>query len=269
MDNLFEVIKSRRSYRSFDGAALSEADREKIMEYAKGIENPFGTDIEFRLLDAKEHGLTSPVLTGATLYVAAKTKKADYKTDLAYGYVFEDFVLYCQSLGIGTVWIAGTFNRGAFEKAMEVGEGEVMPCMTPVGYPAKKMSVKESMMRTGVKADSRKAAAELVFDGAFGAPLNPVNDAIANAIEMMRWAPSAVNKQPWRVIYKDGKYHFYEKRDKGYDNGKFDLQMIDVGIGLSHFVLALKDAGYDPQFEFADPGIEIPSNVKYAVSVIV
>ncbi len=40
---------------------------------------------------------------------------------------------------------------------------------------------------------------------------------MAEILEMVRWAPSAVNKQPWRIVYKDGTYHFYEKKDAGLD----------------------------------------------------
>ena len=36
----------------------------------------------------------------------------------AFGYAFEQIVLYAESLGIGTTWIGGTMDRKAFEKAM-------------------------------------------------------------------------------------------------------------------------------------------------------
>lgn len=266
MSDLFKNIKERRSFRTFDGNPLSKEDEEKLMNFAAGAENPFGVKIEFKMLDADEYGLTSPVLAGATKYVGAKVVPGP-DSDLAYGYAFESFVLYAQSLGIGTVWIAGTMNRDAFEKAMDLTGSEVMPCMTPVGYPAKRMAAREVLMRKGVKADSRKDASELFFDGDFGTPLKTEDKAVADALEMLRWAPSAVNRQPWRVVFKDGKYHFYEKQDKGYAHEFFDLQMIDVGIGLSHFVLALKEAGLAPVIEKADPMIATAPNVRYAVTV--
>lgn len=49
-------------------------------------------------------------------------------------------VLYAQSIGIGTVWLGGTMNRSAFERAMEPGEDEIMPCASPLGYPARKVA---------------------------------------------------------------------------------------------------------------------------------
>lgn len=70
----------------------------------------------------------------------------------AFGYSFEMLVLYAWSIGIGTVWIGGTMERSAFEEAMGLAQNERMPCMSPLGYTAKKMSLRENMMRKAVKA---------------------------------------------------------------------------------------------------------------------
>lgn len=58
-------------------------------------------------------------------------------------------MLYAQSLGIGTVWIGGTMDRAAFEATMELGENEVMPCVSPLGYPAKKTEQLPAAIDTG------------------------------------------------------------------------------------------------------------------------
>ena len=85
---------------------------------------------------------------------------------------------------------------------------------------------------------------------------------------MVRWAPSAVNKQPWRVIVSDSSYHFYEKRDKGYAGEKTgDLQKIDVGIALCHFVMGLEEMGSKLEISIADPGIAVPDGVEYIATV--
>jgi hypothetical protein len=64
-------------------------------------------------------------------------------------------------MGIGTVWIGGTMKRDHFEKEAGLTEGRRMPCITPLGYPAAKRSIKETLMRKGVKADERKPLGEL------------------------------------------------------------------------------------------------------------
>lgn len=266
MNDLMEIIKGRKSVRTYNGEQLSEEHRKLLEEYVKGIMNPFDIPVEFVLLDAKEHGLSSPVLSGEQLYVAGKVAKKPY-ADVAFGYAFEKLVLYAWSLGIGTVWIGGTMKREVFEQAAAVKDGEMMPCVSPLGYPADKRSFKETMMRKGIGADNRMPADKLFFHEKWGSPLTPDGD-MMDAMEMVRLAPSAVNKQPWRIILKDGIYHFYEKKDKGYvSESTGDLQKIDVGIALCHFTMCLEDQGKQYAVSVSDPGIDIPQDAEYIASV--
>lgn len=268
MSELSELIRSRKSVRTFDGNPLSADDREKLGQYISSIGNPFGIPVEFLLLDAEKFGLSSPVISGEKLYVAGKVKKLPY-ADVAFGYSFERLVLYAWSLGIGTTWIGGTMKREIFEKAAGLKEREMMPCVSPLGYPAKKRSVRETLMRKGVGADRRMPAEKLFFDGMFDAPLGgEKKEAVSELIDMVRWAPSAVNKQPWRIIAEDDRYHFYEKKDNGYvSDATGDLQKIDVGIALCHFVMGLEEQGKKPEVMVADPGIRTPDGVEYIATV--
>ncbi len=266
MEKLLEISRTRKSFRTFDEKPLSDEHKNNISEYIKNIPNPFDIPVEFVLLDAKEYGLSSPVLTGESLYVAGKVAKKPY-ADVAFGYSFEKLVLYAWTLGVGTVWIGGTMKRDLFEKAAGLKDGEMMPCVSPLGYPAKKMSLKETMMRKGIGADSRMSGDKLFFSNEWGHALTPSDD-MADILETVRWAPSAVNKQPWRIVYKDGLYHFYEKKDRGYaGDATGDLQKIDVGIALCHFMMGAEERGMKPEVLVDDPKIEVPGDVEYIVSV--
>ncbi len=268
MDDLMEIIKGRKSVRTYNGEALRAEHRIMLEEYAKGITNPFDIPVSFVFMDAKENGLSSPVLTGEQLYVAGKVEKKPY-ADVAFGYAFEILVLCAWSLGIGTVWIGGTMNRELFEKAAGLESGEMMPCVSPLGYPASRRSLKETMMRKGIGADNRMSPDKLFFKEKWDSALTPADD-MTDILEMVRWAPSAVNKQPWRIIFKDGVYHFYEKKDRGYvDDNTGDLQKVDVGIALCHFVMGLEDKKKHYEIKINDPGIDIPSGVEYIVSISV
>ncbi|MCR5602454.1 MAG: nitroreductase family protein [Lachnospiraceae bacterium] len=265
MNDLMEIIKGRKSVRTFDGEQVSDEHRRLLEKYIKEITNPFDIPVEFVLMDAKENGLSSPVLSGEPMYVAGKVSKKPY-ADVAFGYAFEKLVLYAWSLGIGTVLIGGTMKRENFEKAAGLKEGEMMPCVSPLGYPAAKKSLKDIMMRKGIGADSRMPGEKLFFDGSWGNPLKS-DETMEEILEMVRWAPSAVNKQPWRIIVKDGIRHFYEKKDRGYTgDATGDLQKIDVGIALCHFVMGLEDKGMSVNISVADPGIEIPQDAEYIAS---
>ena len=267
-NELLDVIKARRSVRTFDGQGLAAEETAALQEFADRAENPYGQNAVFQIFSAKEHRLSSPVIAGTDLYLTGKIQKQLHAEE-AFGYIMEEVVLFAQANGIGTTWIAGTMNRGAFEKACGLAAGEVMPCVSPLGHPAKKMSIKESLMRKGVKADSRLPFEQLFFEGSFDKPLSKTAAGdLADALEAVRWAPSAVNKQPWRLVVCEDRVHFFEKKDKGYDNGDWDLQKVDLGIALCHFLRMTKAAGLFPACVIEDPGIACPPSTCYVATVV-
>ena len=68
-----DLIRQRKSVRTFDGKPLSAEDRSALEAYTASPTNPFSVPITFRLLDVKEYGLSSPVIVGADTYLAVKS----------------------------------------------------------------------------------------------------------------------------------------------------------------------------------------------------
>ncbi len=268
MSNFLELAKSRRSVRTFDGTRPEDKLMEEIRDFSDNISNPYGIPVRFVFLDADANKLSSPVLSGEKLYVSAIVSKGEHIAE-AYGYAFEALLMHAHEKGLGTVWIGGTMPRDKFEKASKLADNEVMPCISPLGKEAKKMSVKETLMRKGVKADSRFGFGELFFDEDFNRPLTEdkaVEVGIRDALESVRVAPSAVNKQPWRVVVSGNAAHFYVKHDKGFITDDYDLQKIDVGIALYHFEKELIEEGKTPTLQISDPGIATPDQVDYVAT---
>ncbi len=263
--DVMEQIRKRRSVRSFDGRPLTEADEKALKDFSAMVENPYDIPVVWKFLSASASGLSSSVITGTDAYIAGRMPRIPHAEE-AFGYSFEKIVIYARSLGVGTTWIAGTMDRPAFEKAMKVGEGEIMPCVSPLGYPAKKMSLREGIMRKGVRADSRMDFGELFFCGTFDQPMSPESAGkFRDALEAVRLAPSAVNKQPWRILIRDGSAHFYEKGG-GLVRDGWDIQKIDMGIALCHFELGALSAGEKVSFRIDDPGLEVPGGLEYIAS---
>ncbi len=262
--DMMKLVRGRRSVRAFDGTALAAAELEEVLRFAQAVKTPYDLPIEWRALKAGERGLSSPVITGAETWIAGKLRRANHAEE-AFGFAFERVVLYAWSRGIGTTWIAGTMDRPAFERAMALEEGEVMPCVSPLGHPAAKMSLREALMRKGVKADSRLNFGALFFDGGFEKPLTESSAGpLAGPLEMVRWAPSAVNKQPWRIILAGDAAHFYEKRSRGYVSADgWDLQKIDMGIAMCHFACGLEAQDRRFAFSVEDPGLRPPEDTIY------
>ena len=259
-----KLVRERRSVRTFDGQGISSEILEQLKTFAGSCSNPYGIPMEFRFLNAKEHGLKSPVIAGTEEYVAVKLKRVPHFEE-ALGYAMEQFVLDAWSVGIGTTWIGGTMDRQAFEKAMDLSEDEVMPCVSPIGHAAKRMSLKETVMRKGVGADRRKAFEELFYIDNFDRPMKEDEAGeLLLPLQMVRWAPSAVNKQPWRVVVTGSDVHFYMAKGKGFESASVgNMQKIDMGIALCHFALGTEEAGLDVEFEINDPGIPVPEKTAY------
>ena len=255
MENILELIRERRSVRSFDGGELSAAEKRALRDFASSVENPWGRYVEFRLLDKESDLLSSPVITGETAYLGAKTAKAPHAEE-ALGFSFEALMLYALSIR-------------AFERAMDLESDELMPCVSPVGRPAAKMSLRETLMRRGAGPTSRLDFSALFFDGGFDRPLTEAAAGeLLEPLKAVQRAPSAVNRQPWRVVRCGETLHFYLRHNRGYVTAVTgDLQKVDLGIALCHFALAAEAVGLRPRFSLADPGIEASPDCEYIVDV--
>lgn len=255
---MMQIIKTRKSVRTFDGEKITSEDKEKLLSYIKTIDNPYDIPVEFIFLDSAEHNLSSPVIEGEDFYIAAKVPRVEHCEE-AFGYSFEKLVLYAAGIGIGTTWIGGTLNRELFEKATETGNDEFMMIVTPVGYPSDTQSKVDANLRHAVQGDERLPESELFFDGDFNTPL----DCEMDALDAVRWAPSAANRQPWRIVKSGDDYHFYVEHTIGYSSGvDWQVQKIDLGIAICHFMCI---AG--GRFRIDNPNIESKDNVEYIATV--
>ena len=260
-----ESILKRKSVRTFNGNPLSESDKSLINKFIENVPNPFGVTVAFKLLNADEYSVSSPVVLGADHFLAAKVQRME-NYEIALGFSFETACLYAVSLGLGTVILGGSLSRAAFEKALDVRENEALPVASPVGYTAKERSIRETLMRKGVKADRRLPFEKLFFDSSFEIDLTKEKAGdFAEALEMVRIAPSAVNMQPWRTVVSGKTVHFYEKKSIK-DSSIGDVQKVDMGIAFAHFDLTMQENDHKGLFVFSDPGLSMPANTHYIVS---
>ncbi len=267
-----KTVMARSSVRTYENRVLSTNEKDQLNAYIDNLTNPFSIDVTFRLLekDASADGEklgTYGVIKGAENYIGASVADKELALE-ALGYSFENLILYATSLGLGTCWLGGTFNRGGFAAAMNLKEGDLFPCISPVGYPTGKKRPLESVMRWAAKSGQRKEWNELFFKQEFSQPLTKIEAGeFAFPLEMVRLAPSAVNKQPWRIVQDKDTYHFYLARALKSDNEKIDLQRVDIGIAASHFHLAALEKGLPGKFQkLVKPEIQSPDQVQYIFS---
>jgi nitroreductase len=270
-----KTVRERVSVRTYREGKVSAAEKEKINVFIDQIVNPFQIPVSFRILEkeasAKGEKLgTYGVIKGASNFICATVKEAPLALE-ALGYSFEKLILYVTSLGLGTCWLGGTFDKSGFAAAMEVKENELFPVVSPLGIPFGKKRTMESITRWAIKADKRKEWQELFFQQDFSHPLDQAEAGeYVLPLKMLQLAPSAANKQPWRVVKQDNIYHFYEMRtiDKE-GKHRIDIQKVDMGIAACHFHMAALENELSGHFEVLNPPkMEHPGQACYQFSWI-
>lgn len=269
---IVETIKKRCSVRTYQDKELEPDVREMLQNYMDNLENPFGMQVKKYIIDKKlasegEKLGTYGVIKGASTFMGISVPDKNL-AHVAAGYEFENLILEATSLGLGTVWLAATFNREGFAAAMGVPKDELFPAISPVGYPAAKRSLTESLMRTAMRSSSRKEWNTLFYLDNFQTPLHKDEAGdYAEPLEMLRLAPSDKNTQPWRVLKSGNSYHFFVTYKSGISRGEEIIKRVDAGIALSHFHQTALELGLKGCFKQAEPkNIELPQNTYYITS---
>ncbi|MDF2544773.1 MAG: nitroreductase [Herbinix sp.] len=267
-----ETIKKRVSTRTYDSKRLSTIDKEKLVNEISRLTNPFGENVRVHIIekDTVSNGEklgTYGVIKGANTFLGVTTDKTEFGL-VAAGYQFENLVLIATNMGLATVWLAATFSRDQFEKAMDIQKDELFPAISPIGYATGKRSITESLMRKTMKSDKRKPWEEIFFRDSFGNALSrkEANEYVI-PLEMLRLAPSATNAQPWRVVRKQDSYHFFETHKSNASEEDKMIKKVDLGIALSHFHQTALEHGLEGKFEkLEDIKIDIPENTNYIIT---
>ncbi len=264
---MYKAIEIRKSIRSYEKKPLSNKDKEKVSKIIKLVENkkgPFNNSAHFFFIDNNEKKKkigTYGFIKNPPSFIGGVVEN-NLKGMVDFGFLFEEVILRLTEANLGTVWLGGTYKRSDFD--VEVSDNEIIAAVSPVGYPTKK-SIREKIIRKASKANKRKPFNELFF---LGEKLQPIdeNHKYYQYLKAIQLAPSASNKQPWRVVLIDNAFHFFLKRTKGYgDKLKIDIQAIDIGIALSHLCLTLKEDNLS--FKFINNKPSNLENCEYILSV--
>lgn len=251
MKSIYETIIQRYSCRTFDGKSLDKEEREAVNALlTPEHRGPFGNRVRLKLIDLDQSERdelralgTYGMIRGARLFIAGAVANQP-RAMVDYGYCLEKVILGLTRMELGTCWLAGSFNHSGFAKKFGLAEGELLPAVTPLGRPAARRSFMDTAVRTFAGSKHRKPWPELFFKGDFTASLSEDEaGSYAQPLEAVRAAPSASNRQPWRVVRDETGFYFYLERTPGYDKlgGKISFQDIDLGIALCHFELVARD----------------------------
>jgi len=277
LNNKFKnLVEERYSCRSFDGEGIEKSKIRIIQNNFINIQDNI-EDFRFSIIDIKELRNknffsmgTYGMFKGNRYHVAGILKKNQKINWEKFGFYMENIVMLVTDIGLNSCWIGGVFDRKGFGHLVNIKESEILPAVIAVGYKSNKRSMRDKIVRWFAKGDNRKSPDELFHINNFNNPVNysRLEKTTKIALKNVRKAPSASNKQPWRIIIRDDYYHFFLKRDKFYSSliPKVDLQRIDMGIAIFHFYYSMMEKSCKLKKEKIKLDIEIPNQYTYIIS---
>ena len=277
-----ELIEQRYSSRAYVRAPLASEQAGSLASCAAAVRaGPLGTPLRFTLVAAAEGD--SRTLRGLGTYGLIKNPAGFLigavgpgKRNLEdFGYGMEAIILHATNLGLGTCWLGGNFTKSSFAKRISAVTAEIVPAVAAVGYAAENNRARDRLRRMA-RSDTRLPWDALFFREGFATPLVEATAGhYATPLAMVRLAPSASNRQPWRVVRDGSAYHFYLQRTPGYGRGTLpftllglaDLQRVDIGIAMCHFALTARELGLAGEWTVRQPSLPAPGDTgEYVVT---
>ena len=219
--DLYQIIFKRKSFHLFRNIGhekISEEELNDIQEYFDHLE-PLVNDIKVKIKIAKKGVKCARGQEYCILFYSEK--KENYLQNI--GYLGEQLDLYLVSKNIGTLW----FGIGRVEEKQIDGlEFVIMIAIAKVDSSDK--------FRKDMYKSKRKELTE-IWSG----------DAYLDIANIVRFAPSACNTQPWLVEALEQELKVYRYRKEG-KRGIMPKQMviyynqIDIGIFLCFLDLCLE-----------------------------
>ncbi len=278
-ESICEVIKKRKSWRSYKPMPLAPNTKKQLLErFSDDMDSPFGGKVRFELIETLEINSrekrklgTYGFIKGATTFIIGVMEKSQYGLE-DLGFRMENLILYATELGLSTCWVGGTFKRKNFAKQIMIKENEQIPAISPVGYNAKN-SIVGRLIKLGARSRKRYPWQTLFFEQDGWTPLLKKNAGkFSIPLEMVQIAPSASNRQPWRVVKEKNEniFHFfvYRRKRKGIRSriGMPDFPRVDMGIATCHFHLVNQELGFKGEWESNRPKISNPDDFHYIIS---
>ena len=244
----YPAINTRISRRIYDkGKPIGAEARKRLHDVCSGFRPYSGVRVEFigeppDDIFANALGFYGNI-KGAPAFLAFIGDTSDPNVQEKMGYTGEAAILEATSLGLGTCWVALTYNAKAVKSMIKLEKTEKLLCVSPVGYTAEKWSFEEKVFSGFGSNHNRKPLQSM----AGGLPGSQWPDWARAAVEAARLAPSAVNRQPWGFRVEERSVTV-EVKSRG---PKFNIAMrLDCGIAMLHIELGAMSLGATGNWEF-------------------
>ena len=248
------AVARRRSRRAYDGRAADTAKLDALEAVCEGF-RPYpdarsvlvrapGVDVFTGVIGSYGKVTNAPHVL---LFIGVEDSEF---CDQHVGYVGEAAILEATELGLDTCWVGGFFSPARTKKLARLGPGERVLAISPVGHAVGGLGMAERGMRRMAGSHRRRSVTELAPDADRGG----WPDWAVAAVETVRLAPSAVNRQPWRFRFDSGALVI--SRDNHMEFPRV-TKRLDCGIAMLHAELGARASGVDGAWRDLSTGLDV------------
>ncbi len=161
------------------------------------------------------------------------------------GYIGEAAVLEATALGLGSCWIGARYIPERSRLKLNLKRGERLVAVSPIGYSSENYNLTRHFISKLFPHRDRKNIRELCPDG---------YDIdwpgwVKNAIKLGSYAPSRLNRQPWRFYYGEGRLIVDSHGEPT------AYKRLECGIALLHVEIGALDGGVNGKVQFGGLGL--------------
>ncbi len=246
-EEYIKAVELRRSRRAYRSKPLGEDIKGVIKDMVDAV-NSSGDDIHFIFIDDATPAFR--IFTGKFSMIAVCGKDTQ-KAREECGYWGESIILQCVYHGLGTCWVAGTYNENKAYEMADIPKDERLYCVITVGYPKEKFSPIEKTMYNATHRKNKS------YQDMFEACDEKLPEAYAYGMKLVEMAPSAVNRRPVKFRYENG--ILSASVDEPYSD-----KSIDFGIAKLHFILGARAKGVNGHWNYNNCFEEVkPQRIKF------
>ena len=249
---LYNAIHARHSVRRFDEQPLDDHTLAQVRQIISAVK-PLVPENEFQadLVDVPPGTDLVRSLGGYGRLVNPPHYLVPYVLGQQHpladvGFRVEQISVHLALLGISSCFIGALRREEEVRTLYDLPGGARIGAFLVLGWPSQALGGRATnrLLRMVSGATEKFPPRDIFFDGSFDNPATPPQP-VAPLIEAARHAPSAVNAQPWRFLWLDGKlFLFVTRNNLRYGRGPQEHYYFhDAGAAMANVALAMEALG--------------------------
>lgn len=238
-----KFLEERKSIRKYKEREVEKVALDQLKSYIDSIQNrvPGGTlfkfidDGKFIYQRLKGKGGYAGVMIKAPHYLGIVFEDDNELSIIDVGYYVEDIISKASELGLGTCWVSLNNIPDDIKEDFAARYGGKLDFVIAIGYSDENKGLQP------FSTSSRLAVEEIVFYDEWGNNISMdylVKRGLDKLFYYVRYAPSGLNRQPWRFIVRKDRVILALKNSNSIET------LVDAGIMMYYFEKMIHSIGF-------------------------